>query len=133
MGLAAIFNGLPKTTGSVDAIEQKCMDLGTIKLSETQKISGKLLEISETYYKDVRLQATRSFNAALLVASVGMVIFFVAVVLFMAGQSDKGTLAVVASAIPEIISGVVFYLYFRTMRQFGYFHVCLERMNRYLT
>ncbi|MBV9505205.1 MAG: hypothetical protein JO323_09405 [Acidobacteriia bacterium] len=140
MGLAAILNGpsaplkrLFTSTEPVDDIEQKCQALGSINLSETQKITGKLLEISESYYKDVRLQATRSFNAALSIACVGMLIFFVAIGLFMTGKTDKIELGVVAGTIPEIISGVVFYLYFRTMRHFGHFHVCLERMNRYLT
>jgi hypothetical protein len=129
MGSAA----LSTNTGPLNAIEQKCRDLGTINLSETQKISGKLLEISESYYKDVRLQATSSFNAALTIACVGMAISFVAFSLFMAKKFDKIALGVVAATIPEVISGVIFYLYFRTMRHFGYFHVCLERMNRYLT
>jgi hypothetical protein len=133
MGVASISNRISAPVGLLDAIEQKCQDLGSIKLSETQKITGKLLEISESYYKDVRLQATRSFNAALAIACVGMLIFFVAIGLFMAGKTTRIGLGVVAGTIPEFISGVIFYLYFRTMRHFSYFHVCLERMNRYLT
>src|SRR5947209_7899870 len=73
-----------------------------------------------------------SFNAALVIACVGMVIFFIAIDRYIFEKSNNIALGVVAGTIPEIISGVIFYLYFRTMRHFGYFHVCLERMNRYL-
>jgi hypothetical protein len=117
MGVAPILNrlfgyankpALATSTGPLDAIEQKCQDLGSITLSETQKITGKLLEISESYYKDVRLQATRSFNAALSMACVGMVIFFIAIGLFMAGKTNRIEVGVIAGTIPEIISGGYF-------------------------
>ena len=52
--------------------------------------------------------------------------------LVMQGYTSKATLTVIASVIPDVISGMIFYLYLRTMRHFGCFHVCCERMNRFL-
>ena len=37
-----------------------------------------------------------------------------------------------AGGLIEVISGINFYLYFRTARQFAAFHTCLERTNRFL-
>lgn len=134
MGSAAVLKERSKTAGSMaEEIEKKCRELGEIQLTETQKIGAKLLEISENYYQDVRSQAENSFKAALCVSCFGIALFFVAIWLFMTERTTKSTVLVVASAMPQVISGVMFYLYFRTMRQFGYFHVCLERMNRFLT
>lgn len=134
MGSAAVLTHRSTTAGSsLEDIEKKCRELGDMEVTATQRIGAKLLDISEKYYQDVRSQAVNSFIAALCVASFGIALFFVAIWLFMEGKTDKATIVVIASAMPQVISGVVFYLYFKTMRQFGYFHVCLERMNRFLT
>lgn len=116
----------------LDEVERICRDLAGSSPEDTQKIAAELLTISKQYYMDVRGQAKNSFKAALVSAYAGMALFSVSVGLVMQGHTDKATLMVIASVIPDVISGVIFYLYFRTMRHFSYFHVCLERMNRFL-
>lgn len=116
----------------LDEVEKICRDLAGQSPENTQKIAAELLKISKQYYMDVRGQAKNSFKAALISAYAGMALLSVSVGLVMQGHTDKATLTVIASVIPDVISGVIFYLYFRTMRHFSYFHVCLERMNRFL-
>jgi hypothetical protein len=47
-----------------------------------------------------------------------------------AGQSVN--ISLWAGGLTQFISAVSFFLYFKAARQFATFHVCLERMNRYL-
>jgi len=125
---AGAANDDSKRNKPLDDIDKRCRTLAKLDVGETQKIASELLGISKDYYKDVRTQVRWSFWAALTSSYVGVTVFFW---IAMTGKTEK-TLLTVASLIPEVVSGVVFFLYFRTMRQFGYFHVCLERMNRFL-
>jgi len=84
------------------------------------------------YYQAVRIQAQRSFQAALAAAAVGTVFFIAAAGLVMNGASDRATISLIAGTLIQVISGINFYLYGKAARQFSLFHVCLERMNRFL-
>jgi hypothetical protein len=43
-----------------------------------------------------------------------------------------GIVGLVSGALMEFIAGVSFWLYSRGAKQFGAFHICLERTHRYL-
>ena len=43
-----------------------------------------------------------------------------------------GTIGLIAGGIVEFIAGVQFVLYGKAIKQFGAFHICLERTHRYL-
>ena len=45
---------------------------------------------------------------------------------------DIAWVGVASGFIAEFIAGVNFFLYGRAARQFGTFHICLERTHRYL-
>lgn len=99
------------------------------------------------YYEDVQQQASQSFELARQIAWWG---FFVLVgslaaailldILFRFGMgtnvTDKslglGTIGLVSGAILEATAGGAFWLYSQTAKQFGAFHICLERTHRYL-
>jgi hypothetical protein len=75
--------------------------------------------------------------SALVAAVVGTLLFFYAAALAMppnsAPQSVKSVnITLWAAGLTQFISAVSFFLYFKAARQFATFHVCLERMNRYL-
>jgi hypothetical protein len=87
-----------------------------------------------TYYENVRGQAERSFMAALIVALFGFILLTGTVVYGLRTQADWHVSAVglIGGTIVEFIAGVQFVLYGRATRQFGAFHICLERTHRYL-
>src|SRR5579863_1182504 len=100
------------------------------------------------YYDNVRGQAGESFESAkrvalfgfvLLVLTIGYVIFIDLMLhrqssgftLYTGGMS-VGQVGLLGSGIVETVAGLQFWLYGRAARQFGAFHICLERTHRYL-
>ncbi|MDB4874033.1 MAG: hypothetical protein JWM41_479 [Gemmatimonadetes bacterium] len=99
------------------------------------------------YYQDVQDQAKQSFGTARSAARVGFWVVIVALgyaLLFDAlarfgkvapPTSESMSVArvgLISGAIIELVAGVAFWLYSRGARQFGAFHICLERTHRYL-
>ena len=101
------------------------------------------------YYEDVQAQAVQSFRSAKVAAYVGFVVLLVSIgylvlvdLLILTGQvtrpaNDASTMdiawvGVASGFIVEFIAGVNLILYGRAARQFGTFHICLERTHRYL-
>jgi hypothetical protein len=96
----------------------------------------------------VREQATEAFKSAKRVALFGflILIFTIAYLIFIdvmlhlptsgfvaaSGSMSVGQIGLLGSSIVEAIAGLQFYLYGRATRQFGAFHICLERTHRYL-
>ena len=99
------------------------------------------------YYTDVGNQASESFESAKLIATWGFALLVVTIMYAIgvdiagyAGKLEKpeyagmgvGTIGLVAGGIVEVIAGVQFVLYGKATKQFGAFHICLERTHRYL-
>lgn len=110
------------------------------------------------YYQDVQQQATQSFNAARVVAWVGFFVLIVTLLYALVFDAlaqlhmldvpavtgnpvgaavpknllTVGGIGVVSGVLIEFIAGVNFWLYGRAAKQFGAFHICLERTHRYL-
>jgi hypothetical protein len=92
------------------------------------------------YYEDVQDQAQRSFTIAAILAVAGFVVLLGTLVVVgrrqWADKSwDQATFAaagVVSGLVIEYIAKIAFDLYGRCARQFGAFHICLERTHRYL-
>jgi hypothetical protein len=133
-----------------EAQKQQCKELGLAlnldgNIGETvEKVQKLILQ----YYNDVRDQATVSFRSAkrlavfgffLLVGTVAYVIFVdlmrhIPVSWFMdkEGGMSVGTIGLIGGTVVELIAGTQFVIHGRTARQFGAFHICLERTHRYL-
>jgi hypothetical protein len=43
-----------------------------------------------------------------------------------------GAIGLISGSVVELIAGTQFYLYRNSAKQFGAFHICLERTHRYL-
>jgi hypothetical protein len=48
------------------------------------------------------------------------------------GGMNVGAIGLISGAVVEVIAATQFVLYGRAARQFGAFHICLERTHRYL-
>jgi len=100
------------------------------------------------YYDDVQDQAMSSFKAATIVAWIGFGVLIATLVYvltfdalnrfhFHGLSADPKSLTVegvgvISGILIETIAGINFWLYARASRQFGAFHICLERTHRYI-
>lgn len=80
------------------------------------------------YYNDVRNQANRSFWVAVVATLIGFAVLILSL-RESSGLLDPGLLS---GLLIEFIAAIAFWLYARGAKQFGAFHVCLERTHRYL-
>lgn len=98
-----------------------------------QEVGAAFLALSTSYYQNVLSHAKRSFMAAVIAASAGLVLFIVAVsILLSRNDLQAGTISAIGGAITECISGLNFWLYSRTAAQMNIFHVRLEQTQKYL-
>jgi hypothetical protein len=127
---------------------QACEELGlAIESGGLGDIVEKHESLILQYYVDVQDQARQSFAAARSVARIGFwvllatllyVFVFDALGRFGRASSSAGmpitvaSVGVVSGALIEFIAAINFWLYARSARQFGAFHICLERTHRYL-
>jgi hypothetical protein len=100
------------------------------------------------YYTDVGKQASESFESAkrisiwgfwLLVATIVYVVVLDAVGHVHSNWFNSeyagmkvGTIGLIAGGIVEFVASIQFVLYSKATKQFGAFHICLERTHRYL-
>jgi len=134
---------------------KECEALGQAITGDVGEIVEKVQKLILHYYDDVREQAERSLRIARRTAIAGFVVFIATlgylVVIDFAyrakwfadpapAAAEKATgstmtiggLGVIAGLIVEILAGTQFALQGRATKQFGAFHICLERTHRYL-
>jgi hypothetical protein len=126
-----------------------CEELGqAVEKSDVGKTVTAVQQLILRYYDNVREQADESFKSAKRVALFGFVLLILTLgyVIFIdlalhrpnwgflpsSGGMSVGQIGLLSSAIVETIAGLQFFLYGRATRQFGAFHICLERTHRYL-
>jgi hypothetical protein len=111
-----------------------CDRIAHVKPEETQTLFGYLHQMATLYYEGALTQAMKSFKAAQIAAWVGTVLFFAVVlwILVWPEGSSLRWLSVLPPAMIQVISGLNFYMYRKATQQFELFHVCLERMGRFL-
>lgn len=128
-----LFAPAPKRFQPLEALHEHCQALANTSSGDTHEIGSLLFHMILNYYQDVREQAQQSFFCALGAAIVGTVFFVYAAWQTMAEPGlDQAYISLIAGALIQVISGISFYLYFRTAKQFSSFHICLERTNRFL-
>ena len=101
------------------------------------------------YYQDVKEQANNSFFVAKWSAVVGFVVIIIGLLYLLIfdalarmgipknlnvsnGVMNVSYVSLISGGLIEFISAVAFVLYARGAKQFGAFHICLERTHRYL-
>jgi hypothetical protein len=118
----------------VEALKKTCAQIATAEPGNTRAMAGHLNEMILAYYGDVLSQANQSFWTAVGTGALGVIFFFWAVYKSMGSTPSLSSAAVgvIGGAIVQTISGIQFFIYNRASRQFASFHICLERMNRFL-
>lgn len=101
--------------------------------SNVQQVAASQLELINNYYSTILDQARQSFRWAIIAAGVGLLFFISAVgFLLVTQKSDLSSISVISGALIEVIAGINFYLYGRTIAQLDLFHGRLERTQRFL-
>jgi hypothetical protein len=120
--------------------QQTCTELADeIDKGTLGAIYAKHQKLIMQYYEDVQDQATRSFRIAAGLAVAGFLVLVATIVCVGvrtgSDRWDQATFAaagVVSGFVIEYIAKIAFDLYARCAKQFGTFHICLERTHRYL-
>ena len=140
-------NEIPSSKASRELWHQ-CEKLGKAMEGDLGQTVTAVQHLILRYYDNVREQATEAFESAKRVAlfGFGLLVLTIAYVIFIdlalhrpgwgfAPSKDGmsvGQIGLLGSSIVEAIAGLQFYLYGKATRQFGAFHICLERPHRYL-
>jgi len=114
------------------ALSKSCEGWAKVDFRKTSEVAAHLLKTSLQYYYIVQNQAQQSFYWALGFAGLGTLFFFLSLRWVIAAKAGLASISLISGALIQVISGINFYLYSQTTKQFAGFHICLERMDRYL-
>ena len=107
--------------------------LGTADPKDVQQVAASQPRLLSAYHQMALDQSRRSFFWALIGSGAGLALFVVAVaVSLLSGLGAASLVPLVAGAVVQVVSGVVFYLYGKTSSQLSAFHSRLEVLQRYL-
>jgi hypothetical protein len=109
-----------------------CDSVSKHRSEDTQSLFGDLHKMATLYYRGALSQANHSFWGAQGFAILGTALFLVGGAMWMRQHREPHGLAALVGLGLQVISGLNFYLYRKATKQFELFHVCLERMGRYL-
>lgn len=138
-----------KNRGIESDFKEKCSALGeAVSSHSVGDTTARVQQLIMQYYQDVQGQSTQSFESAKRVALLGFLLFAVTVVYLIfvdlmphipqswfkpnQGGVGVGAIGLISGSVVELIAGTQFFLYRNSARQFGAFHICLERTHRYL-
>lgn len=121
-GLSPLLASIVKTCGKMAEIDPK----------DIQKTAALLVTTSLGYYADIQKHAQQSFRWALGFAAVGTLFIIGCSTFFMLKKDNLANVGLIGGALIQFIAAINFYLYRQTSKQFAGFHICLERMDRYL-
>lgn len=100
---------------------------------DVQQIAASQLELLAAYHQMVLAQSNRSFFWALIGSGFGLTLFAIAVVFsLLHGLSPASIVPLIAGAVVNVVSGIVFVLYGKTSTQLSAFYSRLEVLQRYL-
>jgi len=120
-------------SGTIQSLKAHCAKIARMSPDNVQEIASILQNMIVAYYQDVRRQALLAFFAAFGLEIVAVLFFFYAASIAMRdGDIKSAALSATSGFLIQVMTGVVFYLYSQSARQFAGFHICLERTNRFL-
>jgi hypothetical protein len=119
-------------SGGEESLIKQCEKIANIPSDNVQEVASILQKMIASYYVTVRRQALMAFWAALALEIVAVLFFVKAAQIAMTQNAGIVALSALSGSLIQIMTAVVFYLYSRSAKQFGGFHICLERTNRFL-
>jgi hypothetical protein len=130
------------------SLEKACDQLGeAVDNGSMGAIVAKHEKMILGYYEDVKEQANKSFRVAQAAAVVGFAVIIFSLIYLLSFDAMNrfsignprfdnvltiSSMSLISGALIEFIAAIAFVLYARGAKQFGAFHICLERTHRYL-
>jgi hypothetical protein len=125
-----------RETGNVvmpDYMQEPLERLSTADIRDVQQIAAAQIELLDVYRREALRQSKLSFSVALGGSAFGLLLFAVAVGFSLVnGLNLASVVPLIAGAIVQVVSGVVFYLYGQTSSQLSALYSRLESLQRYL-
>lgn len=115
-----------------EVTEQALQRLSAAEKGDVQAIAASQIELLTRFYDLSLQQAQRSFRWALVASMVGLVFFLVAVGFMLWNVERAALMTVLSGALIEVIAGINFYLYSKTISQLTLFQGRLESTQRFL-
>jgi hypothetical protein len=98
-----------------------------------QQIAASQLELLTAYHQVALGQSNRSFFWALVGSGLGLLLFGIAVAFSLLNSLSLASIVpLIAGAVVNVVSGIVFVLYGKTSSQLSAFHSRLDVLQRYL-
>jgi len=115
------------------AIQTSIERLSIADPQDVQEIAAVQIGLLDVYRREALRQSKLSFWVALCGSVAGLALFVAAVAIsLLHGLQLASVVPLVAGAVVEIVSGVVFYLYAQTSSQLSAFHSRLEVLQHYM-
>lgn len=126
--------GMPKTDDPPpDRTDEALASLSSAEPADIQTIAASQINLLTGHYEMILRQAEKTFKAAKFALIAGALLFTLAVVFMMTGKNQAIIiLGFVGAALVELISGVNFYFYWKTVSQLKGFHFRCDRIQSYL-
>ena len=107
--------------------------LSKAKPGDIQAIAASQMNLLTGHYEMVLKQADKIFKAAKYALIAGALLFTVAVMLMMAEKNQViVAISFVGAVVVELVSGINFFFYWKTVSQFKGFHYRFDRIQSYL-
>lgn len=146
---ATLVNGKTPVATSTETKKESCKEVGkALDHGSVGEMVEKHEELILKYYADVQAQAQQSFREAKRAVQVGFAVLILTCTYTLAFHLARSlrpdifkfdpqsmspmSIGLISGAMIEFIAGVQFWLYSKASKQFGAFHICLERSHRYL-
>jgi len=108
-------------------------NLLTTPPDDVQKIVTSQIGLLDNYHRIVLDQAKRSFFWAIVAAAVGLIFFLAAVIFVLVFNTESASIiSLISGALIEVISGINFYLYNKTLAQLGAFQMRLDKTQGFM-
>ena len=117
----------------VTRVGQALHRLATADKDDVQEIAASQIGLLKEFYDLAIRQARHSFIWALVASMAGLVLFVFAVIFVLrSNETDVAVITAVSGAIVEVIAGINFVLYGKTLSQLSTFHDRLDVTQRFL-
>ena len=116
-----------------DRANEALESLSKAKPGDIQTIAASQINLLTGHYEMMLKQAEKIFKAAKFALVIGALLFTVAVMLMLSYQSNViVTITFICALLVELISGINFFIYWKTVSQLKGFHFRFDRMQSYL-
>jgi hypothetical protein len=123
----------PLSSQAMIAVKEIAAEISDAEPGDIQRIGSLVIELLNQYNQEVLSQAKTSFRWAVVAAAIGFAVFIGSVVAILSfGKPEIATIGTIGGAIIEVVGGLQFYLYGKTMGQLAYFQQSLDRTQRFL-